>query len=70
MMGHWKVLLVDDEEEFVSTLAERLRLRGIEAQAACDGEEALRSLETDSTSGNGSRCDDAGIWWPGSVEAC
>jgi DNA-binding response OmpR family regulator len=46
-MGHWKVLLVDDEEEFVSTLAERLILRGIKARAVCDGEEALQALETD-----------------------
>jgi len=36
-----KVLLVDDEEEFVVTLAERLRLRGIEALVAMDGDEAL-----------------------------
>jgi len=27
-MERWKVLLVDDEPEFTSTLAERLRLRG------------------------------------------
>jgi DNA-binding response OmpR family regulator len=47
MMGRYKVLLVDDEEEFASTLAERLCLRGIEARAAYDGEEALRLLETD-----------------------
>jgi DNA-binding response OmpR family regulator len=44
-MAKWKVLLVDDEEEFASTLAERLRLRGIDAITANDGEEALRLLE-------------------------
>jgi DNA-binding response OmpR family regulator len=36
-----RVLLVDDEEKFVSVLAKRLRLRGIEAEFACDGETAL-----------------------------
>jgi DNA-binding NtrC family response regulator len=36
-----KVLLVDDEVEFVSTLAERLRIRGIEADTANSGIEAL-----------------------------
>ena len=40
----WKVLLVDDEVEFVSTLAERLGLRGIEAEVALDGEEALGKI--------------------------
>ena len=42
-----KVLLVDDEEEFVSALAERLDIRGIEALIATDGEQALEMLETD-----------------------
>ncbi|MBI4774255.1 MAG: response regulator [Deltaproteobacteria bacterium] len=42
-----KVLLVDDEEEFASTLAERLRLRDIVTLVANDGEQALRILETE-----------------------
>jgi DNA-binding response OmpR family regulator len=42
-----KVLLVDDEVEFVSTLAERLRLRGIETRTANDGEEAFRLIASD-----------------------
>ncbi|MEW6112624.1 MAG: response regulator [Thermodesulfobacteriota bacterium] len=42
-----KVLLVDDEEEFVSTLAERLRMRGIETGTAGDGEQALKSISED-----------------------
>lgn len=46
-MQDWKVLLVDDEEEFVTTLAERLRLRGIPVQTSTDGEEALRKMEAD-----------------------
>ncbi|MEJ5376411.1 MAG: response regulator [bacterium] len=41
-----RVLLVDDEEEFVTTLAERLRLRGMEAKVATSGEEAMRILES------------------------
>lgn len=44
-MKPWKVLLVDDEEEFVQTLAERLALRGIEARTALGGEEALQAME-------------------------
>jgi DNA-binding response OmpR family regulator len=46
-MEDLKVLLVDDEEEFVSTLAERLRLRGIQTRTANDGEEAFRQIATD-----------------------
>lgn len=37
-----KVLLVDDEKRFVSVLAKRLRLRGIDADYAFTGEDALR----------------------------
>lgn len=46
-MTGWKVLLVDDEEEFAVTLAERLRLRGIMTSTAGDGEEALRQVAED-----------------------
>ncbi len=46
-MQNLKVLLVDDEEEFVTTLAERLELREIQAQAVTDGEIALQMIETD-----------------------
>ncbi len=45
-MKSMKVLLVDDEEDFVTALAERLQLRGIEAQIATDGETALALIET------------------------
>jgi len=37
-----RILLVDDEPELVTTLAERLALRGIEADWAQDGDEAIR----------------------------
>ncbi len=46
-MHDWKVLLVDDEEEFVSTLAERLSLRGVQVRAANSGKEALDKIEED-----------------------
>ena len=36
-----RVLLVDDEEEFVATLAERLQLRGFEADWSTSAEESL-----------------------------
>ena len=42
-----KVLLVDDEKEFVTALAERLELRGLQVSVAMDGESALSRLETD-----------------------
>jgi len=46
-MDPLKVLLVDDEKEFVTTLAERLELRGFQVLIATDGEEALRFFDTD-----------------------
>ncbi|MBE0584644.1 MAG: response regulator [Desulfofustis sp.] len=36
-----RVLLVDDEEEFVSTLSERLKARNLEVSAATRGEDAI-----------------------------
>jgi DNA-binding response OmpR family regulator len=38
------VLLVDDEVEFVQTLAERLQLRGFDIRTAGDGEEAISQM--------------------------
>jgi DNA-binding response OmpR family regulator len=43
-----RVLLVDDELELVSTLAERLNLRGIEADWVTSGEAALKQVEAKS----------------------
>ena len=40
-----KVLLVDDEEEFVRTLSERIQLRDIGSKVVLDGEKAVESLE-------------------------
>ena len=36
------VLLVDDEEEFVETLAERMRARGLRADTAYNGDDAIK----------------------------
>ncbi|UCH22228.1 MAG: response regulator [Deltaproteobacteria bacterium] len=44
-MKDLKVLLVDDEVEFVSTLAERLKLREIQARTAPDGKTALQMVQ-------------------------
>jgi CheY-like chemotaxis protein len=40
-MAALRVLFVDDEEELVSTVVERLGLRGIEATGATSGQQAL-----------------------------
>ena len=40
-----KLLLVDDEEGFVSTLAERLRLRNYDTRIATNGEAALSEIQ-------------------------
>ena len=46
-MDEYRVLIVDDEEELVTTIAERLQIRGIQAQTATDGETALKMIEAD-----------------------
>lgn len=43
-MHDMDVLLVDDEVEFVTTLAERLELRGMKVRLATDGERALQEV--------------------------
>lgn len=45
--SNWNILLVDDEVEFISTLAERLDLRGIPARVVYDGESALKAVAED-----------------------
>ena len=42
-----RVLLVDDEEELVSALAERLELRGIEAEWFTTGTQALQKVDSE-----------------------
>jgi len=44
-MENVKILLVDDEKEFVETLAERLKLRGFSITVCFDGEEAIRIIK-------------------------
>ncbi len=39
-----RVILIDDEEELVSTLAERLSFRGIDADWATSGRQALEKI--------------------------
>ena len=43
-MTQFKVLLVDDEEEFVKTLGERLEMRGMAPDTAFTGEAALQRI--------------------------
>jgi DNA-binding NtrC family response regulator len=45
-MSKIKVLLVDDEEDYVNALADRMDLRDLESRVALSGEEALLALET------------------------
>jgi two-component system response regulator CpxR len=42
-----RILLVDDEKEFVQTLSERLQTRKMEASVAYDGEEALSLVKNE-----------------------
>ena len=42
-----KILLVDDEKEFVETLSERIRMRDHDSAVALDGEEALKRIDDD-----------------------
>lgn len=42
-----KILLVDDEKEFVHTLAERLETRGLSSAMAYEGEQALAMVAAD-----------------------
>ena len=46
-MEKLKVLLVDDEEDFVTTLAERLQLRDIVSFVATNGDQALQIVEAE-----------------------
>ncbi len=46
-MEQLKILLVDDEQDFVATLAERLRLRGFHVEATESGADALQRVRED-----------------------
>lgn len=47
--GPPKILLVDDEKEFVHTLSERLETRDLESSVVYDGEQALEFVKKDET---------------------
>jgi len=47
-MSEFRALLIDDEEELVTTLVERLGYRGIEAEYSLDGYEALGKMRSGS----------------------
>jgi DNA-binding response OmpR family regulator len=40
-----KILLVDDEEEFVNALSERMKMRKLDSEIAYDGEQALQLVD-------------------------
>jgi DNA-binding response OmpR family regulator len=42
-----RILLVDDEQELSSALAERLNMRGIDAEWVTTGDEALQKVDAD-----------------------
>ncbi len=44
-MENIKALLVDDEEDLISTMAERLEYRDVDAEVAFTGAEALEKVE-------------------------
>jgi len=44
-MKKFKLLLVDDEEEFVHALAERLKMRDLESDTVYDGDQAISFVE-------------------------
>lgn len=45
MAENIKVLLVDDEEEFVKTLSERIQMRNLGSDVAYNGEQALKVVK-------------------------
>jgi DNA-binding NtrC family response regulator len=48
MSAHPKVLIVDDEERFRTTMCKLLTVRGLSARTAGSGKEALEELQRDS----------------------
>ncbi|MFC2085033.1 response regulator [Bacteroidota bacterium] len=42
-----KILLVDDEKEFVETISDRIRMRDHDSEVALDGESALKKIDED-----------------------
>ncbi len=46
-MKEFKVLMVDDEEDFITTLSERMKMRDVDSDVALDGEQALQRVQDD-----------------------
>ena len=44
-MEEFKVLLVDDEQDFVESLSERIKMRDVDSNVALNGEAALKHVE-------------------------
>jgi len=44
-MERFRVLVVDDEEDFIDTIVRRLKAKGLAAEGATRGEDALKMLE-------------------------
>jgi DNA-binding NtrC family response regulator len=44
-MHYFSMLVVDDEKDFLETLVNRLRLRGVDAEGVNSAEEALKLIE-------------------------
>ena len=47
-MSEAKVLMVDDEQEFLEAISERMKTRGFEVTTARDGSEALEKIDAES----------------------
>ena len=43
-----KVLLVDDEKDFLDIMVERMEARGMDVSTACSAEDALKMVQTES----------------------
>ena len=46
-MKEMKLLLVDDEEEFVKSLSERMEMRDLKPDVSLSGEQALKTMDED-----------------------
>jgi two-component system, OmpR family, response regulator len=47
-MQKFRILIIDDEPDFLETIVKRLKKRGIDATGVGSGEDALRSIENES----------------------
>ena len=43
-----RVLIVDDEKDFLDIMAERMEARGMDVSTACSAEDALKMVQTES----------------------